>query len=108
MGARPLELRALVEAAKVAKENQDNEEDETPWGDKIPEPVDEKKKSENIEETIDVDNIENQEVTKNDLSVLAEETPNGGNEMMEMPRESLNKNTGKMKFLRLSIFSGKF
>uniref|UniRef100_A0A914L7U3 FHA domain-containing protein n=1 Tax=Meloidogyne incognita TaxID=6306 RepID=A0A914L7U3_MELIC len=96
LGARPLptlELRALMEAAKVAKENQDNEEDETPWGDKIPEPVDEKKKSENIEETIDVDNIENQEVTKNDLSVLAEETPNGGNEMMEMPRESLNKNT---------------
>lgn len=93
LGARPLELRALVEAAKVAKEDQDNEEDETPWRDKIPEPLeDEEKKSENIEETIDEDNIENQEVTKNDLSVLAGETPNGENEMMEIPRESPNKN----------------
>ncbi|CAK5093887.1 unnamed protein product [Meloidogyne enterolobii] len=97
LGARPLpalELRALVEAAKVAKENQDNE-DELPWGDKIPEPLEEeeKKSERNMEETVDEDDIENQEVTQIDLSVPVEETPNGENEMMEIPRESPNKNT---------------
>uniref|UniRef100_A0A915LPK7 FHA domain-containing protein n=1 Tax=Meloidogyne javanica TaxID=6303 RepID=A0A915LPK7_MELJA len=97
LGARPLpalELRALVEAAKVEKENQDNE-DELPWGDKIPEPIEEeeKKSERNIEEAIDDDDIENHEITKIDLSIPVEETSNGENEMMEIRRESPNRNT---------------
>ena len=94
----------MVEAAKMAKErgeSQDNEDDEIPWGDKLPKEQEIKFKenkmnnivNELVEQINTKEYIENEEERINkDLIIPPKQTSNNEHEMIEIPREYQNGN----------------